>query len=78
MVCPFLDIRFHRDATSEWPAVVCAGSRKARRHLAAFEKALEQSSTPVELTDRMIAAYPDLANPYTLWYGAHDLLGART
>ena len=23
-------------------------------------------------------AYPDLANPYTLWVAAYDLLGSRT
>jgi hypothetical protein len=23
----------------------------------------------------MATAYPDLANPYTLWVGAYDLLG---
>jgi glyoxylase-like metal-dependent hydrolase (beta-lactamase superfamily II) len=51
---------------------------ESRRYLADFEIALEQSSTPAELIDRMTAAYPDLANPYTLWYGAYDLLGART
>jgi hypothetical protein len=26
----------------------------------------------------MTAAYPDLANPYTLWVAAYDLLGTRT
>ncbi|MGD0064606.1 MAG: hypothetical protein ABSB76_14330 [Streptosporangiaceae bacterium] len=32
-----------------------------------FEAALERSSAPVELIDRVTSAYPDLANPYTLW-----------
>jgi hypothetical protein len=26
----------------------------------------------------MTATYPDLANPYTLWVAAYDLLGSRT
>jgi len=25
----------------------------------------------------MTAAYPDFANPYTLWVAAYDLLGAK-
>ena len=40
--------------------------------------ALERSSTPPDLIDRMTATYPDLANPYTLWVAAYDLLGSRT
>ena len=50
---------------------------ECRRYLADFEAALEGSSTPGELIDRMTAAYPDLANPYTLWVAAHDLLRAK-
>jgi hypothetical protein len=49
---------------------------ECRRYLADFEAALERSSAPGELIDRMTAAYPDLANPYTLWVAAYDLLGA--
>jgi glyoxylase-like metal-dependent hydrolase (beta-lactamase superfamily II) len=51
---------------------------ECRRYLADFEAALERSTAPAELIDRMTAAYPDLANPYTLWLGAYDLLGTRT
>ena len=51
---------------------------ESRRYLADFEAALARSSTPAELIDRMTAAYPDLANPYTLWVAAYDLLGTRT
>lgn len=40
--------------------------------------ALERSSTPPDLIARMTATYPDLANPYTLWVAAYDLLGSRT
>jgi hypothetical protein len=39
---------------------------------------LERSSTPAELIERMTTAYPNLANPYTLWVAAYDLLGTRT
>lgn len=48
---------------------------ECRRYIADFEEALERSTTPAELIDRMTAAYPDLANPYTLWVAAYDLLG---
>jgi glyoxylase-like metal-dependent hydrolase (beta-lactamase superfamily II) len=48
---------------------------ECRRYLADFESALERSSTPAQLIDRMTATYPDLANPYTLWVAAYDLLG---
>jgi hypothetical protein len=51
---------------------------ECQRYLADFEAALERSSTPIELIDRMTAAHPSLANPYTLWVAAHDLLGAGT
>ena len=50
---------------------------ESSRYLSDFEAALERSSTPAELIDRMMTAYPDLANPYTLWVAAHDLLGAK-
>ena len=49
---------------------------ECRRYLADFEAALDRSSAPAELVDRMTAAYPDLANPYTLWVAAYDLLGS--
>jgi len=49
---------------------------ESRRYIADFEAALEHSSTPAELIDRITIAYPDLANPYTLWVAAYDLLGA--
>ncbi len=51
---------------------------ECRRYLADFEAALERSSAPAELIDRMTAAYPHLANPYTLWVAAYDLLSTRT
>jgi glyoxylase-like metal-dependent hydrolase (beta-lactamase superfamily II) len=49
---------------------------ESRRYLADFEAALERSATPAELIDRITASHPDLANPYTLWVAAYDLLGA--
>ena len=51
---------------------------ESRRYIAEFETALETSATPAELIDRMTKAYPDLANPYTLWVAAYDQLGAGT
>ena len=48
-----------------------------RRYIADFETALARSSAPAELIDQMTAAYPDFANPYTLWVAAYDLLGAK-
>jgi glyoxylase-like metal-dependent hydrolase (beta-lactamase superfamily II) len=51
---------------------------ECRRYIADFEAALERSCAPTELIDRMMAAYPDLANPYTLWVAAYDLLGNPT
>jgi hypothetical protein len=50
---------------------------ESRRYIADFETALESSSTPAELIDRMTEAYPNLANPYTLWVAAYDQVGAR-
>ncbi len=50
---------------------------ESRRYIADFEAALERSSTPAELIDRMTTGYPNLANPYTLWVAAYDLLGTR-
>jgi glyoxylase-like metal-dependent hydrolase (beta-lactamase superfamily II) len=49
---------------------------ECRRYIADFEAALERSSTPTELIDRMTEAYPGFANPYTLWVGAYDLVSA--
>ncbi|MFD7602017.1 MBL fold metallo-hydrolase [Streptomyces mirabilis] len=49
---------------------------ESRRYLADFETALERSSAPRELIDRMTTAHPELANPCTLWIAAHDLLGS--
>lgn len=48
---------------------------ECRRYLADFEEALQRSSATDELIGAMMAAYPDLANPYTLWVAAYDLLG---
>ena len=45
--------------------------------MAGFEAARERSSSPAGLIDRMMPAYPDLANPDTLWVAACDLLGDR-
>jgi glyoxylase-like metal-dependent hydrolase (beta-lactamase superfamily II) len=44
-------------------------------YIADFEAALERSSTPAELINRMTEAHPHLANPYTLWVAAYDQLG---
>jgi glyoxylase-like metal-dependent hydrolase (beta-lactamase superfamily II) len=49
---------------------------ECRRYLADFEAALASSSTTAELIGRMTEAYPDWANPYTLWVAASDQLGS--
>jgi hypothetical protein len=49
---------------------------ECRRYLADFEAALERGSSPAQLIDQMMAAHPNLANPYTLWVAAYDLVGA--
>ncbi len=51
---------------------------ECRRYIADFETALERSTAPADLIDRMMASYPDLANPYTLWVAAYDLVGPRS
>jgi hypothetical protein len=51
---------------------------ECRRYIADFEAALQRSSTPAELIGRVTEAYPDLANPYTLWVAAYDILGTTT
>ena len=49
---------------------------ECRRYLADFEAALDRSTSPDDLISTMMAAYQDLANPYTLWVAAYDLLGS--
>jgi glyoxylase-like metal-dependent hydrolase (beta-lactamase superfamily II) len=51
---------------------------ESRRYITDFEAALDRSSAPAALIDQMTAAYPDLANPYTLWVAAYDLLPPAT
>jgi glyoxylase-like metal-dependent hydrolase (beta-lactamase superfamily II) len=51
---------------------------ECRRYIDDVEVALERSSSPAELIDRVMTAHPDLANPYTLWVSAYDLLGDRS
>ena len=51
---------------------------ECRRYIADFETALERSSAPAELIERMTETHPNLANPYTLWIAAYDLLGTKT
>jgi glyoxylase-like metal-dependent hydrolase (beta-lactamase superfamily II) len=50
---------------------------ESRRYIADFEAALDRSAAPAELIGQMMAAYPDLANPYTLWVAAYDQLGTK-
>jgi glyoxylase-like metal-dependent hydrolase (beta-lactamase superfamily II) len=48
---------------------------ESQQYLANFEQSLARSSTPTELIDRVTSAYPDWANPYTVWFAAYNLLG---
>jgi glyoxylase-like metal-dependent hydrolase (beta-lactamase superfamily II) len=49
----------------------------SRQYIADFEAALDRSSAPPELIDRMMSIHGDRANPYTLWVAAYDLLGNK-
>jgi glyoxylase-like metal-dependent hydrolase (beta-lactamase superfamily II) len=49
-----------------------------RGYLEHFESALARSKSPQELIEEVLRAYPDLANPYTLWVAAFDLLGPKS
>ena len=49
----------------------------SRQYIADFEAALDRSSAPLELIDRMMSIHGDRANPYTLWVAAYDLLGKK-
>lgn len=48
-----------------------------RTYLQTFEAALARSDSPAKLIDEMTNAFPKLANPYTLWVAAYDLLGTQ-
>jgi glyoxylase-like metal-dependent hydrolase (beta-lactamase superfamily II) len=48
-----------------------------RAYLHEFEPALARSDTPATLIQSMTDAFPKLANAYTLWVAAFDLLGPK-
>lgn len=48
-----------------------------RTYLTTFESALARSDSPASLVDDMTNAFPKLANSYTLWVAAFDLLGPK-
>jgi len=50
----------------------------SRQYIADFEAALDRSSAPRELIDRMMSIHEECANPYTLWVAAYDLLGKES
>lgn len=50
---------------------------ESRRYIADFEAALDRSTAPADLIDRMTDAYSDLANPYTLWVAAYDQFSGK-
>lgn len=50
----------------------------SRQYIADFEAALDRSSAPRELIDRMMSIHEERANPYTLWVAAYDLLGKES
>jgi hypothetical protein len=64
--------------THMWLQGSTPGSRASWARALDAVAALERSSAQAELIDHMTAAYPDLANPHTLWVAAYDLLGSRT
>ena len=50
----------------------------SHQYIADFETALDRSSAPRELIDRMMSIHEERANPYTLWVAAYDLLGKES
>jgi len=48
-----------------------------RTYLQEFESALARNDSPASLIEDMTNAFPKLANPYTLWVAAFDLLGPK-
>ena len=62
---------------SSWDGDRLAGHLNQWEERIGVVSALERSSTPAELIDRMTAEHPDLANPYTLWVAAYDQLGTN-
>ena len=45
---------------------------RSRQYLSDFDEAAGAADTPTDLIASMLAHYPNLGNPYTLWVAAHD------
>jgi hypothetical protein len=62
----------HKDpnARDDDPAAIAAGTKT---YLRDFEKTLDQSHSPQELVDKMMALHGDLGNPHTLWITAQSV-----
>lgn len=45
---------------------------QSRQYLLDFDEATAGAGSPADLVAAMLARYPDLGNPYTLWVAAHD------
>ncbi|MGI3786186.1 MAG: hypothetical protein ACRYG2_36030 [Janthinobacterium lividum] len=45
---------------------------QSREYLLDFDQAAAAAGSPADLVAAMLARYPDLGNPYTLWVAAHD------
>ena len=69
---PKILVAGHKDpnASDDDPAAIIAGTRAYIRD---FERSLDQSHSPQELVDRMMALHGDLGNPHTLWITAQSV-----
>jgi len=69
---PRILVAGHRDpdARDDDPAAIIAGTKA---YISDFERSLDESHSPQELVDRMMALHGDLGNPHTLWITAQSV-----
>jgi glyoxylase-like metal-dependent hydrolase (beta-lactamase superfamily II) len=71
-LAPKILVAGHKDpnARDDDPAAIVAGTKTYIRD---FERSLDQSHSPQELVDKMMALHGGLGNPHTLWITAQSI-----